>query len=477
MAEEKCDALLRNVEKERVAAERLKREASAETNVSALSKRNGFDHDRSTRSEHHSWGSNGNCKVLHDQASDETITESPKFIRVGSGRHSPSQIQPCNDQNYSQHSVISCGAISRTPYRGHIMEELPKSLSKYGGNRQKYNVSTSCLDRSPASMGTQEMQPILVGAPRDHIFAEKAGSPRSKSNASTSTEHKRNIEEVRSETDSCSFPLGDAAEKQKSVYLSMSPGHTVFKKSASREAEVESPWRETQTGTSSLDPSRVKTVTGEEKAGEFHEESFLSALDELRISSTVCKQVSISAENALASNVKSEAKGAASVDFDHACNSTFGIGSWVENEPRHLRSLDVDGPHELCLWQTDFGMLEDLFAPAWQAKFRTCPGNPASGSGSQRGNFFEVGSHGSRQSPPNSSNSHRKHPSDGGDGPGEGDDPVQSKKAKTENETNRRFVCPFHVHDPTYFRTSMDNGQKYIQCAAGNGYADIARLK
>jgi hypothetical protein len=477
MAEKKRDELERNVEKERAVAERLKREASAETNVSVLSKRNGSDHDRSARSEIHSGDSNGSCKVLHDQASDEIITASPTFLKAGSGRHSLSRIQPSNDQNYGQHSEDSCGVINIASNEEHIMEELPRSLPKYGENRPKYNVSRSCLDRSPASMETPKIQSTSVDVPRAHIVAEKAESPRSKSDASTSTEQKENIQGARSESDSCSFPFGDIAGKQKSIYPDVSLGHTVVKKTASHEVEAEAPRRETQKCTSFFDPRRAKILSGEEKVGEFHEDSFVSALDELHISSTVSTQASIPANKALVTRVKSKAKRAAYVDLDHASDSTFGIGSWIGNESRHLRSSDVDGPHEVCLWQTDFGMLEDLFAPGWQAKFRTCPENSASGSGSQRGNSFEAGSHGSRQSPPNSGNRHRKHPSVGGDGPGEEDDPVQSKKAKTENETNRRFVCPFHVHDPTYFRTSTENGKKYTNCGAGQGYIDIRSLK
>jgi len=480
MAEEKCDAwqyLLRNVEKERAVAERLKREASAETNVPVLSKRNCSDHDRSARLEAHPGGSNWSCKVLHDQASDEIITTSPTFLGAGSSRHSPSRIQPGNDQNYSSHSEDPCGIMNNASNKEHIMEELPRSLRKFGESRQEYTVSRSRLDGSLASMKTSETQQTSVGVPREHFVAEKAGSPKSKLNASTSTDHRETIEEAWSESDSCTFLLANTAEKQRSVYASVSPGHTLVKKSASHEVEAECPRRETQKSTSFSNPPRAKTLSGEEKDEDFHEESFISAFDELHISSTVNTQASIPANKALAMKVKSEVKRAASVDFDHASHSTFGVGAWVENEPYHLRSLDVDGPHEICLWQTDFGMLEALFAPGWQAAFRTCQGNSTSGSASQGANSFEAGSHESRQSPPNNGNSHRKHPSDGGDGPGEDDDPIQSKKARTENETKRRFVCPFHVHDPTYFCTSLENGQKYTHCAAGNGYPNIPRLK
>ncbi|PMD19681.1 hypothetical protein NA56DRAFT_197221 [Hyaloscypha hepaticicola] len=448
-----------------------------QTNVSVLSKGNASDHNPSTGSENHTGGSNASCKVLHDQAVDGIITANPTFLAAGSGILSPSRFQLGSSKHYGSHSEGPCGVVNSASKKEHIMEELPSSLRKNGENHEEYNMSRSCLDGSLASTETPKTQPTSVAIPRKHIITEKAGSPRSLPNASVSTEHGENIQEVRSESDSCSFPLGDTAGKQKSVYPNFSPGHTVVKMSASHEVEAESLRREAPKSTSFSNPRRAKTLSGKGKVGEFHEESFIFALDELHISSTVSTQALILGNKALATKVKSEVKKAASVDFDHASHSTFGIGSWIENEPRHLRSSDIDGPHEVCLRQTNFGMLEDLFAPGWHAAFRACPGYPASGSGSQRGNSFEAGSPGSRQSPPNGGNSHRKHPSDGGDGPGEEDDPVQSKKAKTENETNRRLICPFNVHDPTYFRTSIENGQKYITCAAGKGFPDIPRLK
>jgi hypothetical protein len=448
-----------------------------QANVSVLSKGNGSDYGRSAKHETHLGGSNGSCKVLHDQASDEVITATTTFLGAGSGRLSPSRIQPGNDENYGPHSEDPCGVMKNASNKEHIMEELPRSLGKFGESRQEYTVSRSHLDGCLASMKAAETQQTSVGVPREHFVAEKDGSPKSKSNASISTDHREKIEEAWPESDSCTFLLGDTAGKQRPVYANVSPGHTLVKKSASHEVEAESPRRETQISTSFFNPRGAKTLSGEEKIEEFHEKSFISALDELHISSTVSTQASIPANKAHATKVKFEAKRAASVDFDQASHSTFGIGSWVENEPRHLRSLDVDGPHEVRLWQTDFGMLEDLFAPGWQAAFRTCQGNSTSGSASQGANSFEAGSHGSRQSPPNNAYSHRKHPSDGGDGPGEEDDPVQSKKARTENETNRRFVCPFYVHDPTYFCTNLENGQKYIRCGAGPGYIDIRSLK
>jgi hypothetical protein len=448
-----------------------------QTNVSVLSKGNAFDHDPSTGFETHPGGSNWSCKVLHNQASDEIITANPKFLAAGNGMLSPSRSQPANGKNYGSHSEIPCGVMNSASNKEHIMEELPRSLRVYGENDQEYNMSRSCLDGSLASMENPETQPTSVGVPREHIVADKAWGHKSTSNASTSIDHRENFKKVGSEPVSYTLLLGHTAGKQRSVYPNLSPGHTVVKKPVSREVEAESPRRETQQITSFFNPRSSKTLSGEEKVEEFHEESFISALDELRISSTVSTQASVPADKALATKVKSEVKRAASVDFDHASQSTFGVGAWVENEPHHLRSLDVDGPHEVCLWQTDFGMLENLFAPGWEAAFRTCQGNSTSGTASQGANSFEAGSHGSRQSPPNNGNSHRKHPSDGGDGPGEEDDPIQSKKARTENETNRRFVCPFHVHAPTYFCTSLENGQKYIRCGAGPGYIDIRSLK
>ena len=219
-----------------------------QTNVSVLSKGNAFDHDPSTGFENHPGGSNWSCKVLHDQDSDEIITANPKFLAAGNGMLSPSRSrsQPANGENYGSHSEDPCGVMNSASNKEHIMEELPSSLREYGESRQEYNMSRSCLDGSLASMETPETQPTSIGVPQEHISVEKPGNPRSKSNASTSTEHEKIIQEVRSESERCSFPLGDTAGKQKSVYPNVSPGHTGVKKSASHEVEAESPRRETQ---------------------------------------------------------------------------------------------------------------------------------------------------------------------------------------------------------------------------------------
>jgi len=165
-----------------------------------------------------------------------------------------------------------------------------------------------------------------------------------------------------------------------------------------------------------------------------------------------------------------------SLEFDLGAYSIIGVGSWIEYDTHDLRPLDLD------VFGEGYSIKDHLKGPEDQKQhpnFTSCHNNSAAGSTPQKDSgtsSSDFGSGETNQLPPNGGR-HHKHPSDGSDGAGEGDDPTQSKRARTESGTNRRFVCPFHIHDPAYFKTSSENGQKYTLCANGIGFPDIARVK
>jgi hypothetical protein len=220
---------------------------------------------------------------------------------------------------------------------------------------------------------------------------------------------------------------------------------------------------------------------GFEKASKSEEEKITVRLGGPDLQLTTTIQVSTPVIELPSAELQSKSDTAASLGSDSMAHAIFGTGSWIEEDAHNLLiNLDVEGLCEVYAIGNDLGRLEDQFDPGSQANFRACPANSSPGSTAQKnagGNSSESGSRGTRQSPPNGGGRHRKHASEGGDGEGEEDDPSQYKKAKTVNGTNRRFVCPFYVHDPAYFKTSEEHGQKYTLCAAGQGFADIARVK
>jgi hypothetical protein len=220
---------------------------------------------------------------------------------------------------------------------------------------------------------------------------------------------------------------------------------------------------------------------GFEKASKSGEEKIMVRLGGPDLQLTTTIQVSTPVIEFPSAELQSKSGTAASLGLDSMAHAIFGTGSWIEEDAHNLLiNLDVEGLCEVYAIGNHLGTLEDQFDPGLQANFRACPANSSPGSTAQKnsgGNSSESGSRGTRQSPPNGGGRHRKHASEGGDGEGEEDDPGQYKKAKTVNGTNRRFVCPFYFHDPVYFKTSEEHGQKYTLCAAGQGFADIARLK
>jgi hypothetical protein len=218
---------------------------------------------------------------------------------------------------------------------------------------------------------------------------------------------------------------------------------------------------------------------GFEKAIKSEEEKITVELGGPDLQLTTTIQVSTPVIELPSAELQSKFDTTTSLGFDSTAHAIFGTGSWIEDDHNLLINLDVEGLCEVYAIGNDLGRLEDQFNPGSQANFRACPANSSLGSAAQNagGNSSESGSRGTRQSPPNGGGRHRKHVSEGGDGEGEEDDPGQYKKAKTVNGTNRRFVCPFYLHDPAYFMTSEEHGQKYTLCAAGRGFADIARLK
>lgn len=225
----------------------------------------------------------------------------------------------------------------------------------------------------------------------------------------------------------------------------------------------------------------TRSSYGDGKAGESDEKEIIAVLRGLNFQSMTTIQVSTSDIEPASTKTTPKSERTPSPDFDPMAHAFLGIGSWIKEDAHDiLVNVDVEGLCDFYSTGNDLGTLEDQFDPGWQVTFRTCPGDSTSGSTPQKnscGNSSEYGSHGTRQSPPNDGGRHRKHASDGGDGAGEEDDPVQPKRPKMVNGTQKRLICPFYIHDPAYFQTSEENGQKYTICAAGQGFADISRLK
>jgi hypothetical protein len=59
-------------------------------------------------------------------------------------------------------------------------------------------------------------------------------------------------------------------------------------------------------------------------------------------------------------------------------------------------------------------------------------------------------------------------------GPAQFGTPEAAKEVRLSQ--GKIFACPFHKHDPAYYRTSLQNEEKYIKCAAGLGW-NIPGLK
>jgi hypothetical protein len=216
------------------------------------------------------------------------------------------------------------------------------------------------------------------------------------------------------------------------------------------------------------------SITEEEEIMDF--ETALNLLNMLPKTTPI--QLSATAvTETLAMEMKLNTQTALSLDFEFIAQTILGTGSWVEEDTVALLRLEVEVDFEVySINNDDLGILNDQLAPT----YTTFCGNSTSKSTPQNNagvNSSDSGSRGAQKSPPNGGERHRKHPSDGGDGAGDDEDPAHPKKVKTFNGTNRRFVCPFYIHDPAYFKTTKVHGQKYTLCAAGQGFADIARLK
>jgi hypothetical protein len=174
-----------------------------------------------------------------------------------------------------------------------------------------------------------------------------------------------------------------------------------------------------------------------------------------------------------------------------AVDTVIGAGSWILEEGGALSALDPELIFEIV---SDIrGGNEETFQnyQGW----RSCPRNhTGQSSGKKSGSENNTssnrrsssestgpGSEPSKGDGPSQKRSYRgqRNPSDGdGDGDDNGDqDQDQFKKPKIEKSPKRRFACPFWKKDPQFYKTSAENGKKYMACAAGMGFTDIARLK
>jgi hypothetical protein len=170
-----------------------------------------------------------------------------------------------------------------------------------------------------------------------------------------------------------------------------------------------------------------------------------------------------------------------------AVDTVVGAGSWILEEGGALSALDPELIFEISSdAKRDDENLQ--FDRGWQAYPRNhagqSSGKKSSSDNKQSSNQSNPDSTGSGSPPskgdgPNQKRSYRgqRSPS-GGDGDGNGDQGQdQSKKPKIEKSLKKRFACPFWKKDPQFYKTSTENGKKYMACAAGMGFTDIARLK
>ncbi|KAE9381209.1 hypothetical protein N431DRAFT_457818 [Stipitochalara longipes BDJ] len=324
--------------------------------------------------------------------------------------------------------------------------------------------------RIPSSIDLRACQPVV----------DTSALPKSKSNGSTRIDPVHRHEELKAKTENLptNHQKSSAKPRDQRLHLALGGDEESVKYVLGCENSTMEP-RSTQ------DPEekkhtpasrRAATPPEENKIVKHNEEDITTELYGLHLEPNTTTQPLILAATTLTAETKSAAETTTSLDFDLTAHSILGAGSWVEYDTHELLPLDVEGLYDV----NSIG--NELKAPEDQERnttFTTCHGNSATGSTPQKdsgGSSSDSGSREPRQSPPNGGG-HHKHPSDGSNGPGEDDDPIQSKKAKTDNGTHRRFVCPFYIHDPSYFTTSLEHGQKYTLCANGMGFADIARLK
>jgi len=167
-------------------------------------------------------------------------------------------------------------------------------------------------------------------------------------------------------------------------------------------------------------------------------------------------------------------------------DTVVGVGSWILEAHRALSVLDPELIFEISSEAKRDDEEDFQFNQGWQS----CPRNYAGQSGGKRSSSENktslnqsssdtIGS-GSLPSKGDGQSQKRSHRGQRNPSDGDGDDDQdqdQSKKPKIEKSLKRRFACPFWKKDPQFYQTSTENGKKYMACAAGMGFIDIARLK
>jgi hypothetical protein len=150
-----------------------------------------------------------------------------------------------------------------------------------------------------------------------------------------------------------------------------------------------------------------------------------------------------------------------------------GIGSWTRarsSSPNKLLAKDTSGNNRQS-------PLLELAGPTTSTQHGSHPGSGSNQNPTRTLQDIRFEDSGNQQS--NGKQQGRKRlPADNDDG--EDDGPTQSgtPEAAKENRVSQGkvFACPFHKNDPAYYRTSLQNDEKYIKCAAGLGW-NISGLK
>lgn len=153
--------------------------------------------------------------------------------------------------------------------------------------------------------------------------------------------------------------------------------------------------------------------------------------------------------------------------------SVFGTGSWTLDAFTALPFQDAD--HEADVILSNPG-----------SDTRTCAGGH--GGGAWAGSSHQHSSFGSNNlwnQPSNNNGNHQKRPSDdgaGSGGSGDGFEPPETPKRPTKKNKQRdasgvKYACPYAKHEPGYFRTSIENGDRFMYCTFGMGFESVARVK
>jgi hypothetical protein len=169
-----------------------------------------------------------------------------------------------------------------------------------------------------------------------------------------------------------------------------------------------------------------------------------------------------------------------------AVDTIVGAGSWILEDEGALSALDPELFFEISPDARSDDEEIFQFDPGWQPCLRSHAGQSSSkepgSDNNTSSNRSSSDSNGSGSSPSKGDGRNQKRLYRGertlSDGNGDQDeDQDQSKKPKIGKSLEKRFACPFWKNNPQFYKASPETRKKYMVCASGMGFTDIARLK